>query len=420
VIIADKVLGDEEIPDGVAAVIAPNVTDIVSHVAVRARNAHLLFASCYDADLLEHLKSLRGQKIKINVDAAGDVTFAAAPVEAVSAPRKAVAGWRPVARPHFTKFAIQPEEFNEQVVGRKACNQTAVRSKLPEWVHVPRCLAVPFGVFERVLEFEQNRRVAERYDHLVAIVDNDPPATLSELRNTILKLAAPEELNSEILRVTNETGFRLADRWDEAWACIKRVWASKWTDRAYLSRNGVGFAHVDLFMAVLVQEVINAEYAFVVHTANPFTNHPDELYAEVVVGLGETLVGNHPGRSLSFLFNKKTSKQTVLSYPSKSIGLFGAGVIFRSDSNAEDLAGYAGAGLYDSIILPESKPVLLDYSDERLVWDVTFRTQMVEAIARIGMRIEHSFGLPQDIEGAFADDQWFVVQTRPQVGLGHA
>jgi alpha-glucan,water dikinase len=135
VIIADKVLGDEEIPDGVAAVIAPNVTDIVSHVAVRARNAHLLFASCYDADLLEHLKSLRGQKIKINVDAAGDVTFAAAPVEAVSGPRRALVRWHPVARPHFTRFAIQPEEFNEQGVGRKACNQTAVRSKLPEWVH---------------------------------------------------------------------------------------------------------------------------------------------------------------------------------------------------------------------------------------------------------------------------------------------
>jgi alpha-glucan,water dikinase len=70
-------------------------------------------------------------------------------------------------------------------------------------------------------------------------VDNDPPVTLSELRKTILKLTAPEELKSEILRVTNEAGFCLADRWDEAWTCIKRVWASKWTDRAaFAERTG--------------------------------------------------------------------------------------------------------------------------------------------------------------------------------------
>lgn len=38
----------------------------------------------------------------------------------------------------------------------------------------------------------------------------------------------------------------------------------------------------------------------------------------------------------------------VLGYPSKRVGLFiKQSVIFRSDSNGEDLEGYAGAGLYD-------------------------------------------------------------------------
>lgn len=38
----------------------------------------------------------------------------------------------------------------------------------------------------------------------------------------------------------------------------------------------------------------------------------------------------------------------VLGYPSKPIGLFiRRSIIFRSDSNGEDLEGYAGAGLYD-------------------------------------------------------------------------
>ena len=38
----------------------------------------------------------------------------------------------------------------------------------------------------------------------------------------------------------------------------------------------------------------------------------------------------------------------VLGYPSKPTGLFiRRSIIFRSDSNGEDLEGYAGAGLYD-------------------------------------------------------------------------
>lgn len=38
----------------------------------------------------------------------------------------------------------------------------------------------------------------------------------------------------------------------------------------------------------------------------------------------------------------------MVGFPSKEVGLFiDQSVIFRSDSNGEDLEGYAGAGLYD-------------------------------------------------------------------------
>ena len=51
-----------------------------------------------------------------------------------------------------------------------------------------------------------------------------------------------------------------------------------------------------------------------------------------------------------------------MAFPSKSAGLYGEGLIFRSDSNGEDLGGYAGAGLYDSVLLTPPRPCLLDYS----------------------------------------------------------
>jgi phosphoenolpyruvate synthase/pyruvate phosphate dikinase len=34
-------------------------------------------------------------------------------------------------------------------------------------------------------------------------------------------------------------------------------------------------------MAVLVQEIINADYAFVIHTTNPLSGNTSEIYAEV-------------------------------------------------------------------------------------------------------------------------------------------
>ena len=69
---------------------------------------------------------------------------------------------------------------------------------------------------------------------------------------------------------------------EQTWRAVCRVWASKWNDRAYLSRRARGIAHDSLQMAVLIQEVVPAEYAFVIHTANPLTGARDEIFAEVV------------------------------------------------------------------------------------------------------------------------------------------
>jgi hypothetical protein len=38
--------------------------------------------------------------------------------------------------------------------------------------------------------------------------------------------------------------------------------------------------------------VVQSRYAFVLHTTNPQTNDADEIYGEVVCGMGEALVGN--------------------------------------------------------------------------------------------------------------------------------
>lgn len=51
-----QVTGEEEIPEGVVAVLTPDAPDVLSHVSVRARNMRVLFATCHDPEPLDQIK----------------------------------------------------------------------------------------------------------------------------------------------------------------------------------------------------------------------------------------------------------------------------------------------------------------------------------------------------------------------------
>jgi alpha-glucan,water dikinase len=419
ILVVDKVAGDEEIPPEVTAVITPDLTDIVSHVAVRARNANLLFATCYDPEIFHRLKSFAGHLLEISVSAAGDVVFEQDSGEVQATRPPVIPIPAPVSRPTFSAYAITEHDFNQEKVGGKSYNLKRLEGKLPAWIRFPTSVALPFGVFEKVLGEQNNNPIAERYDKLIRRLDEDSEVVktdvLAELGKTIIALEPPEELFSSLQEVMNEARLPRLQSWEAAWSCIKRVWASTWNERAYLSRKARGIPHGGLYMAVLIQEIIEAEYSFVIHTVNPSTGNREEIYAEVVLGLGETLVGNYPGRALGFSCRKGDYSPEFVAFPSKSVGLFGSGLIFRSDSSGEDLSVYAGAGLYDSVMLPPPAEAILDYTEDRLVWDEDFRKNFLSTITNIGSMIEQALESPQDIEGSYSKGQFYVVQARPQV-----
>jgi alpha-glucan,water dikinase len=424
-LVAETVVGDEEIPSGVVAILTPDGTDVVSHVAIRARNSNVLLAVCHDPPPLEEIESHEGKWVELAVDTAGQVTTKpTAPKkeagrqehERVSAPSRS----KTKKPPSPDKYALTAKEMDDRKVGGKSLNLKRLRSGIPEWIRLPSSAALPFGVFEKVLGSDANREVRGRYEKLSGLVDRQEKKRgelLGELRSTVEQLRAPEGLRSQVEEAMKESGLSLAASWEEAWTAIKRVWASKWNERAYLSRRARSMPHDDLYMAVLIQEVVDADYSFVIHTANPATGNREEIYAEAVVGLGESLVANHPGQAFAFSASKSSRTPTVLAFPSKSVSFFGKGHIFRSDSSGEDLAQFAGAGLYSSVVIPEPSREVTDYENDRLYWDDDLRREMMEKITEIGVRVEEALGAPQDIEGAFSGGEWFVVQSRPQVGL---
>lgn len=322
-------------------------------------------------------------------------------------------------------WAIRPSAFNEDLVGSKSLNlQRLVALGVPDWIKTPPSLAIPNGAMRKAFAHEANRELEERYAKLTGQVKAGKSGEVklcSKLRAVINALEAPAGLNEALRGVLDDLGCEDLDAaLPGAWAAVKGVWASIWNERAHLARQKLRLNVDNVDMAVLCQKVIDADYAYVIHTTNPLTDDENEIYAECVVGLGESLVGNAPGQALGFTVRKDQDLDTVepivRSYPSKASALVGGQYIFRSDSNAEDLEGFAGAGLHDSIPIVENEMVGIDYSAERLMMDDDFRIDLMRAIAKVGVEVEDAFGgQPQDIEGVFLDGVLTVVQSRPQM-----
>ena len=437
VLVADKVGGDEEIPAGSVAVLTTCSVDVLSHSAVRARNMGCLFATCYDEAVLDSLAALDGEPVSASVMGGDEVVWEEVDASAValgagagdvsSVPK----GLKLAKIPFCGKFTVPLQEFKKGVVGAKAINTLALNEslgggKIPAWINLPKSMVIPFGTMEHVLDDAVNAGVKTELASLVAAIDDSSETalerSLAACRACVKHIAAPAGMLDEIEAAMVAAGIPAPedeDRWAKAWSALTDVWASKWNDRAFVSLRNVGIDHDDLRMSVLVQPVVDADYAFVIHTVNPSSKDQTELYAEVVMGLGEALVGNYPGRALSFSV-KKTSGETprVLGFPSKSVMLKipRQTLIFRSDSNGEDLEGYAGAGLYESVPMDEEETIHADYATDPLVWDEGFRTELLSKIAEAGVAIEAALdGQPQDIEGVVKDGEIYVVQTRPQV-----
>ncbi|KVH97811.1 ATP-grasp fold, subdomain 1, partial [Cynara cardunculus var. scolymus] len=375
ILVAKTVSGEEEIPDGAVAVLTPDMPDVLSHVSVRARNSKVCFATCFDPDILDDLRAKEGKLLNLKPTSA-DITYSEVKEENLARSSNleevgATPTIKLVKKEFNGRYAISSEEFTSEMVGAKSRNIAYLKGKVPSWVGIPTSVAIPFGVFEKVLSDELNQGVSEKLEILNKQLGDGGSDVLGEIRKTVLDLAAPPQLVQELKSTMQSSGMPWPgdegeQRWEQAWMAIKK-------------------------------EIISADYAFVIHTTNPSSGDSTEIYAELVKGLGETLVGAYPGRALSFISKKDNlDSPKVLGYPSKPIGLFiRRSIIFRSDSNEEK--------------------VVLDYTSDPLLVDVNFQKSILSSIARAGDSIEKLYGTPQDIEGVVRDGKIYVVQTRPQM-----
>jgi phosphoglucan,water dikinase len=168
------------------------------------------------------------------------------------------------------------------------------------------------------------------------------------------------------------------------------VWSSLWTRRAALSRKQAGIPHEQAHMAVLIQQLLTPDFSFVLHTVNPINNNPREAYAEIAVGLGETLASAAiRGNPYRMLCDKESGATTIVAFANFSQAIWPNPV----------------GGLIRKTV---------DYSRIELSQDGDARKTLGRRLGAISRFVENALQKPQDIEGATVGREIYLVQARSQ------
>ena len=429
IIISQNISGDEEIPINCVCLViikSENYPDVLAHVSVRARNLNVPFAVCFNDKKWDEILKLLWQNVELNINNQ-EFTFTKNKIANINEQKVENLNLNKIIEiadsgKEYKKIFLEIDEFEKNCVGAKSLNTKNILGKVPncEWLKYPESFAIPFNVTEYFLSLKENKEINEEINEYInkiklarkpEIIRN----LLEKCKNLIMEIKFVE--NDETLKLKNKLisfGIKQED-FNSAFTAIKSVWASKFNERVLIATNKVGIDLAQIKMSVLIQKIIPAEYAYVIHTKNPTNNSKNEIFAEVVIGMGEALVGAYEGQSFSFIYNKDNNKYEIKSYPNKSIALKNSGFIFRSDSNTEDLEGFSGAGLFDSVPMIENKEIEMNYSMDKLFKDKVFVDNLINKIGMIGIGIEQMYGYEQDIEGVYYNGEFYVVQTRPQV-----
>ncbi len=174
---------------------------------------------------------------------------------------------------------------------------------------------------------------------------------------------------------------------------IRACWASLWSERAISYRAHQGVDQHAARLAVVVQEMVNADAAGVMFTADPVTGSRDELVIDGNPGLGEAVVGGLVTPD-HFIVSKRSGR-LIAQRPGRRE------VIVRAA---------AGGGT-----------VQIASSGETAV-SLSLPAHTATDLARLGMQIERHYGAPQDIEwawtrGVSGPGQTYILQARPMTAL---
>jgi pyruvate,water dikinase len=168
---------------------------------------------------------------------------------------------------------------------------------------------------------------------------------------------------------------------------VKKCWASLWTARAIAYRIKNKIDQNAVALAVVVQEMVNAESSGILFTANPINGQRDEMVINAAWGLGEAIVGGLVSPD-TIVVEKATGKVKKVDVAEKTV------ITVITESGTEEVP----------------------LEDTRRHSRVLNETQVTELVG-IARKIEDFYGKPQDIEWCREGENFYIVQSRPITAL---
>ncbi|KAL6643462.1 hypothetical protein ACP70R_018228 [Stipagrostis hirtigluma subsp. patula] len=450
VLVVNKADGDEEVKaagDNIVGVILLQELPHLSHLGVRARQEKVVFVTCEDDDTIADVRLLEGKHVRLGASSTNvDLVVSDENVSVISsepasagnsfAPELTIELSLPLAseksldsKPksytsgaHGLSGVLELSEASIESSGAKVAACVYSDHGIPATFRVPAGAVIPFGSMEDALKKSGSlgsyTGLLERIE--TANIENGELDSLSSELQAIVSLLSPSEEILEALKnifdqnarlivrssanVEDLAGMSAAGLYESIpnvslfnssafGAATGQVWASLYTRRAILSRRAAGVPQKDAKMAILVQEMLEPELSFVLHTVSPADHDPKLVEAEVAPGLGETLASGTRGTPWRLSCDKFDGRVTTLAFANFSEEML---VLNSGPANGEVIR------------------VTVDYSKKALSVDATFRQQFGQRLAAIGQYLEQRFGSAQDVEGCLVGKDIFIVQSRPQ------
>ncbi len=169
---------------------------------------------------------------------------------------------------------------------------------------------------------------------------------------------------------------------------VQKCWASLFGAWAIFYRAGVGFDHMKVGIAVVVQRMVQSGRSGVMFTLHPVTNDKTKIVIEAIFGLGEAVVSGLVTPDMYVV--DKTSHAVVDRQ-----------VISQEQELVRRPHAQPGDEQNHWISIDWGRRARQKLSDEE-----------IGELATIGQRLEQHFGCPQDIEWAHENGLFYIVQAR--------
>lgn len=295
-------------------------------------------------------------------------------------------------------------DLNKNSVGEAGGKGASLGEMTNAGIPVPPGFVVLAQTFDRFIETNHlQQEITARLAEVNPADMNSIEKVSETLRSVITNAPMPTDLSEEILQafdtlsaefVAVRSSATAEDSSSASWAGeletylnttreqvlekVRECWSSLFTPRALFYRHEKGLINSPVSVAVVIQTMVQSEISGIAFTVHPVTEDYDQMIIEAALGLGEAIVGG---------------LVTPDSY-----------VVSKNDLSIIDIT----VGEQNKML---EKSGWRELGEEGNTQKLSGR-QIIE-LAELCKKIENNYDFPCDIEWAFAENKFYITQSRP-------